>query len=145
MLVELLPWIGFIALVVGLLALDLGVFHRGAHVMQRREALGWSGVWIGLALLFNLGVFVLMGRQAGIEWFTGYVVEKSLAVDNIFVILLIFTSLAVPAHHASPLPPLPFSAASSQTASASSSHNPAAASRWPAPVMIAVLATSGRR
>ena len=97
MLVELLPWIGFIVLVVGLLALDLGVFHRDAHVVSRREALGWSGVWIGLALLFNLGVFVLMGRQAGIEWFTGYLVEKSLAVDNIFVILLIFTSLSVPA------------------------------------------------
>lgn len=97
MLVELLPWIGFIALVAGLLALDLGVFHRDAHVMGRREALGWSGIWIGLALLFNLGVFVLMGRQAGIEWFTGYLVEKSLAVDNIFVISMIFTFFAVPA------------------------------------------------
>ncbi len=91
MLVELLPWIGFIVLVVGLLALDLGVFNRDNHVMGRREALGWSGVWIGLALLFKLGVFALMGRQAGIEWFTGYLVEKSLAVDKIFVILLIFT------------------------------------------------------
>jgi tellurite resistance protein TerC len=97
MFVEMLPWIGFIALVVGLLALDLGVFHRDAHVVERREALIWSGIWIGLALLFNIGIFVLMGRQAGIEWFTGYLVEKSLAVDNIFVILLIFSALAVPA------------------------------------------------
>lgn len=91
------PWVGFLVLVLGMLALDLGVFHRDAHVTTRKEALIWSGVWIGLALVFNVGVFFFMGREAGIEWFTGYLVEKSLAVDNIFVILLIFTSFAVPA------------------------------------------------
>lgn len=96
MLVELLPWIGFLLLVLGMLALDLGVFHRDAHVVTRREALIWSGVWIGLALLFNVGVFLRMGNQAGIEWFTGYLVEKSLAVDNIFVFLMIFGAFAVP-------------------------------------------------
>ncbi|MBL8127034.1 MAG: TerC/Alx family metal homeostasis membrane protein, partial [Chloroflexia bacterium] len=96
MLVELLPWIGFLVLVLGMLALDLGVFHRDAHVVTRREALIWSGVWIGLALLFNVGVFLRMGNQAGIEWFTGYLVEKSLAVDNIFVFLMIFGAFAVP-------------------------------------------------
>lgn len=93
---DLLPWAGFLALVLGMLALDLGVFHREAHVVTRKEALIWSGVWISLALLFNLGVFLRMGNQAGIEWFTGYLVEKSLAVDNVFVFLLIFSAFAVP-------------------------------------------------
>ena len=96
MLAELLPWAGFLLLVLGMLALDLGVFHREAHVVTRKEALIWSGIWIGLALLFNLGVFLRMGNQAGIEWFTGYLVEKSLAVDNIFVFLMIFGAFAVP-------------------------------------------------
>lgn len=94
--VELLPWLGFLALIGGLLALDLGVFHRDAHEVKRREALVWSVVWIGLALVFNAGVFIFMGTQSGIEWFTGYVVEKSLAVDNVFVFLLIFGAFAVP-------------------------------------------------
>jgi tellurite resistance protein TerC len=82
-----------------LLAVDLGVFHRDAHEVSRREALAWSGVWIGLALAFNAGVFWFMGRDAGIEWFTGYLVEKSLAVDNVFVFLLIFSAFAVPAKY----------------------------------------------
>jgi tellurite resistance protein TerC len=99
MLVELLPWVLFLTFVLGLLALDLGVFHREAHEVGRREALTWSAVWIGLALLFNAGVFWFMGSQAGIEWFTGYVVEKSLAIDNVFVFLLIFSAFAVPAKY----------------------------------------------
>ena len=99
MLVEALPWIGFLALVAVFLALDLGVFHREAKEIGRREAVTWSGIWIGLALLFNAGVFWFMGTQSGIEWFTGYVVEKSLAVDNVFVFLLIFSAFAVPAQY----------------------------------------------
>lgn len=99
MLVELLPWVLFLAFIIGLLALDLGVFHREAHEVERKEALTWSAVWIGLALIFNAGVFWFMGSQAGIEWFTGYVVEKSLAVDNVFVFLLIFSAFAVPAKY----------------------------------------------
>ncbi len=99
MLVELLPWAFFLALVAGLLALDLGVFHREAHEVQRREAVIWSVVWIGLAVIFNAGVFWFMGSQAGVEWFTGYLVEKSLAVDNVFVFLLIFSAFAVPAKY----------------------------------------------
>jgi tellurite resistance protein TerC len=95
-LTELLPWVGFIAIVAALLAIDLGIFHRDAHEVGRREALTWSAVWIGLALMFNAGVFWFMGRQSGIEWFTGYVIEKSLAIDNVFVFLLIFSSFAVP-------------------------------------------------
>lgn len=99
MLVELLPWALFLALVTGLLALDLGVFHREAHEVGRREALTWSAVWIGLAVVFNAGVFWFMGSQAGVQWFTGYLIEKSLAVDNVFVFLLIFSAFAVPAKY----------------------------------------------
>jgi tellurite resistance protein TerC len=96
MLLELLPWAGFLVLIGVLLALDLGIFHREAHEVHRKEALVWSAVWIGLALAFNASVFWFMGRQAGVEWFTGYLVEKSLAVDNVFVFLLIFSTFAVP-------------------------------------------------
>ena len=82
-----------------MLTVDLGVFHREAHEVGRREALTWSAVWVGLSLLFNGGVFYFLGSQAGIEWFTAYVVEKSLAVDNVFVFLLIFSAFAVPAKY----------------------------------------------
>jgi tellurite resistance protein TerC len=99
MLVEILPWAGFLALVAALLALDLGVVHRDAQEVGRREALAWSGVWVGLALLFNAGVFWFMGSRAGVEWLTGYLIEKSLAVDNVFVFLLIFSAFAVPARY----------------------------------------------
>ena len=97
MWMDLLPWVGFLAFLGVMLALDLGVFHREAHVVERREALLWSGFWISLALIFNAGVYYFMGTQAGVEWTTGYLVEKSLSVDNIFVILLIFTTFSVPA------------------------------------------------
>ncbi len=99
MFVEILPWAGFLALVAALLAIDLGVVHRDAHEVERREALVWSAVWIGLALIFNAGIFWFMGSQAGVEWFTGYLIEKSLAVDNVFVFLLIFSAFAVPAKY----------------------------------------------
>jgi tellurite resistance protein TerC len=99
MLTDLIPWIAFLGFVLGLLALDLGVFHREAHEVSRKEALTWSAVWIGLALLFNAGVFWRMGNEAGVQWLTGYLVEKSLAVDNVFVFLLIFSAFAVPAKY----------------------------------------------
>ncbi|MFM9106733.1 MAG: TerC family protein [Chloroflexota bacterium] len=95
----LLPWAGFLALVLGMLALDLGVFHREAHEVSKKESLIWTGVWIGLALLFNVGVFWRMGNEAGVQWFTGYLVEKSLAIDNVFVFLMIFSAFAVPARY----------------------------------------------
>jgi tellurite resistance protein TerC len=91
-----LPWVLFLAFVIGLLALDLGVFHRHAHAVSRREAAVWSLVWVALALAFNTGVYVVQGAQAGFEWTTGYLIEKSLSVDNIFVFLLIFSTFAVP-------------------------------------------------
>lgn len=97
MLGDLLPWILFLTFVGFMLALDLGVFHRDAHQVTRREALVWSGVWIGLAILFNIGVYLLRGQEAGLEWTTGYLIEKSLSVDNVFVFLLIFSAFAVPA------------------------------------------------
>ncbi len=97
MLMDYLPWIGFLAFIVGMLALDLGVFHRDAHAITRREALIWSVVWISLALTFNAGVYLTMGTESGIEWTTGYLLEYSLSIDNVFVMLLIFSTFAVPA------------------------------------------------
>ena len=94
---NLLPWIAFLAFIIVILALDLGVFDREAHEVSGKEALIWSAIWVGMALLFNAGVFWFMGTQAGIEWLTGYLVEKSLAIDNVFVFLMIFSAFAVPA------------------------------------------------
>jgi tellurite resistance protein TerC len=112
-------WIAFVALVLALLAVDLGVFHRKAHAVGIREALGWSVVWVSLGLAFGVVVFlaydrgwwgldaaidpvdgmVNTGATAVEKYLTGYVVEKSLSVDNIFVIATIFGSLAVPQIH----------------------------------------------
>jgi tellurite resistance protein TerC len=80
-----------------MLALDLGVFHRQAHEVKVKEALIWSAVWIALALLFNLGVYFWRGSEVALEFFTGYLIEKSLSVDNIFVFILIFSYFSVPA------------------------------------------------
>jgi TerC family integral membrane protein len=89
-------WIGFTLFVLAMLALDLGVFHRKAHAVSAREALGWSVVWIALALAFNAGVFFWFGQQRALEFLTGYVIEKALSVDNIFVFLMLFSFFAVP-------------------------------------------------
>jgi len=80
-----------------MLALDLGVFHREAHVVRAREALGWSVFWIALALLFNAGVARWFGPDRGLEFLAGYLIEKALSVDNIFVFLVIFSYFSVPA------------------------------------------------
>lgn len=98
-LATLMPWLLFLGFVAGMLALDLGVFHREAHAVSRREALAWSAVWIGLAVLFNIGVYLVQGTEAGLQWTTGYLIEKSLSVDNVFVFLLIFSTFAVPAQY----------------------------------------------
>ncbi len=90
-------WIGFNAVVVGLLVLDLWVFHRQAHEVKTKEALAWSIVWIALALLFNLAVGVWFGRDRALEFLTGYLIEKALSVDNLFVFLVIFSYFSVPA------------------------------------------------
>ena len=91
-------WAGFLAFVLAMLALDLGVFHRKAHVVGFREALGWSVVWISLALLFGGFVAFRFGPQLGTEFLTGYLIEKSLSIDNIFVFVVLFGALAIPAH-----------------------------------------------
>ena len=90
-------WIGFTTFVLLLLALDLGVFHRKAHEVTTREALTWSVVWISLALLFNVGIAYWFGRERGMEFLTGFLIEKALAVDNIFVFAVVFSTFAVPA------------------------------------------------
>lgn len=90
-------WIGFNVFVLCMLALDLGVFHRKCHVVTFRESIAWTVVWVALALLFNLGVAHYMGDAKGLEFFTGYVIEKSLSVDNVFVFALLFSYFGVPA------------------------------------------------
>jgi tellurite resistance protein TerC len=110
--IDIAIWVGFIALILSLLALDLGVFHREAKAQSLVEALAWSGFWITLAMAFNGFVYFLYdsnwvggglsfptevgGREAALEFFAGYVLEKSLSLDNIFVIALIFTHFGVP-------------------------------------------------
>src|SRR5687767_11881068 len=84
-------WIGFAVIVLVMLALDLGVFHRKVHAVSFREALIWSIVWVSVSLAFNLGVYFWFGPQAGLEFFTGYLIEKALSVDNIFVFVVMFT------------------------------------------------------
>jgi tellurite resistance protein TerC len=112
-------WLGFMALVVGMLALDLGVFHRTHHVVGIKEALAWTAAWIGVALAFGVFVYFAFenhwgglgtdidevvgtttdGKAAVLKYLSGYVLEKSLSVDNIFVISMIFGSLAIPAQY----------------------------------------------
>jgi tellurite resistance protein TerC len=95
----LLLWAGFALVVIALLTLDLGVFHRKAHVVGLKEALTWSAVWILLALLFNLGVYVWGGAETALEFLTGYLLEKVLSIDMIFVFMLIFGYFRVPARY----------------------------------------------
>jgi len=89
-------WTGFNAFVLLMLVLDLGFFHRRSHEVTIREALFWTGVWISLALLFNLFIYYYFDSGRAIAFFTGYLIEKSLSVDNIFVIIIIFSSFNVP-------------------------------------------------
>jgi tellurite resistance protein TerC len=90
-------WVIFIGFVLAMLALDLGVFHRKAHVVKPREAGIWMAVWVSLALLFAAGLWVFYGRQIALTFLTGYVIEESLSIDNIFVIVIIFEYFRVPA------------------------------------------------
>lgn len=96
---QIVFWILFNLFVVAMLALDLGVFHRRAHAVKFREALLWSAMWIMLAALFAVLVYFWHGRTASLEFVTGYVIELSLSVDNLFVFLLIFRYFRVPAVH----------------------------------------------
>jgi tellurite resistance protein TerC len=89
-------WVGFNVFILAMLALDLGVFHRKSHIVSLKESLTWTGVWVALALLFNAGVWHYYGGQKGLEFLTGYLIEKSLSVDNVFVFALLFSYFAVP-------------------------------------------------
>ena len=88
-------WIGFPIFIFLMLALDLGVFHKHTHKVPVKEAVIWSIVWISLAMTFNLFVFLEFGKTKALEFLTGYVIEYSLSVDNIFVFILIFSYFAV--------------------------------------------------
>ncbi|MEX1238201.1 MAG: TerC family protein [Cyclobacteriaceae bacterium] len=89
-------WTAFNIFVLGMLALDLGIFHKKSAEISVRDALLWTGIWITLAMAFNFFVFHYFGREQAIEFFTGYIIEKSLSVDNIFVIIMIFSYFQVP-------------------------------------------------
>jgi tellurite resistance protein TerC len=92
-----LLWGGFIAFVLAMLAIDLGVFHRNAHEVSLKEAGIWSAIWVAMAIVFNVGVYHWFGPDRALEFTTGYLIEKALAVDNIFVFVVIFATFAVPA------------------------------------------------
>lgn len=89
-------WIGFTLFILAMLVLDLTVFHRKAHEVRMREAIGWVVFWIVLALIFNLGIWNWFGRERALEFITGYFIEKALSIDNLFIFLLIFSYFSVP-------------------------------------------------
>jgi len=89
-------WSSFSLFIIGMLALDLGVFHRKSHAVSVKEALTWTVVWITLSMIFNLFVYYYFGKEKALEFFTAYLVEKSLSIDNIFVMIMIFSYFSVP-------------------------------------------------
>ena len=89
-------WVGFNVVVLAILALDLGVLHRRSEVVSVKEAATWSGVWVALSLCFAFAIYLTMGRESGLEFLTGYLIEYALSIDNIFVFVLIFTYFNVP-------------------------------------------------
>jgi len=93
---QVVAWIIFGVLILVMMALDLGIFHRRSHEVRFKEAVIWTGVWISLALLFALGIRLWEGPEKALEFLTAYLVEESLSMDNIFVFLLIFTYFKVP-------------------------------------------------
>lgn len=95
----ILFWILFNAFVLLMLALDLGVFHRKIHEISVKEALTWTFVWIALAMVFNVIIYYWRGQQQALEFFTGYLVEKALSIDNIFVFIMIFSYFQVPSKY----------------------------------------------
>jgi tellurite resistance protein TerC len=96
---SIILWGAFSVFVLGMLALDLGVFHRKSHAVSVKEALTWTAVWITLSMLFNLFVYYYFDKEKALEFFTAYLVEKSLSIDNIFVIIMIFSYFSVPASY----------------------------------------------
>ncbi|RMI27585.1 MAG: TerC family protein [Calditrichaeota bacterium] len=99
MLNSVLMWGAFAGIIGLMLALDLGVFHRRPHAVSIGEALLWSGIWIATGLLFNLGIYLFMGVEPALQFLAGYLIEKSLSVDNIFVFMVIFSYFNVPGEY----------------------------------------------
>jgi tellurite resistance protein TerC len=95
----ILLWVGFNLFIFSLLAIDLKVINRKPHEISIKESLLWSGVWIAISLLFNIGVYFWLGRESALQFFTGYLIEKSLSIDNLFVFLLLFSYFKVPARY----------------------------------------------
>ncbi|MBK6861987.1 MAG: TerC family protein [Saprospiraceae bacterium] len=93
---ELLLWGGFVLFIVLMLALDLGVFHKENHEIKLKEALMWTMFWVSLALIFNIGIYHFMGSEKALQFLTGYLIEESLSIDNVFVFMLIFSYFKVP-------------------------------------------------
>ncbi|WP_413998052.1 TerC family protein [Flavobacterium sp. W1B] len=91
MIIDSFVWICFLGFVLVMLAVDLGVFHRKSHEVKIKEALIWSAVWISLALIFNYGIYIFMGKEKAVEFLTAYVIEKSLSIDNLFVFIMLFS------------------------------------------------------
>ena len=100
-LIQITPWhwLGFVCCIIIFLALDLGLFHRRAHVVSFREALAWSAVWFALAMLFASALKPLRGDKESLEFITGYLIELSLSMDNVFVIALIFSYFRIPSEY----------------------------------------------
>ena len=96
---ELILWTSFTVFVLGMLALDLGVFHRKSHEVSVKEALIWTAIWIGIGMAFNLFVYYYFDKETALQFFTAYLVEKSLSIDNIFVIIMIFSYFSVPSSY----------------------------------------------
>ncbi|MEI7751679.1 MAG: TerC family protein [Candidatus Omnitrophota bacterium] len=96
---NILSWVVFGVVVLVMLALDLGVFHRREHEVKMKEALIWSGIWIAVALLFNWGVYLVKGKEPAMQFLAGYVLERTLSFDNLFVFLLVFNYFKLPNIH----------------------------------------------
>jgi len=90
-MISIYVWLGFLAFVGLMLIVDLGFFNRHEHEIKIKEALIWSAVWISLSLIFNLGIYYFLGREKALEFLTGYLIEKSLSVDNLFVFIMLFS------------------------------------------------------
>jgi len=96
MTIQIWLWVGFVVFILGILALDLGVFHRRAHQVRLKEAITWTLIWILLALVFGAGIWHFQGERKAVEFYTGYLIELSLSADNVFVFVLILSYFAVP-------------------------------------------------
>ena len=96
---QTIMWLAFGAVITIMFVLDLGVFNRKSHEIKFREALTWTIVWVSLAMAFNVGVWYFMGKEKALEFLTGYIIEESLSVDNLFVFIMIFSYFQVPRMH----------------------------------------------